>query len=90
MRTRRTCSILAALGGIFLGWLVYQKHRLKAVEPEILLRGWYIDESVGWVVENPGRESWDDVVWVDHNIIDGAVMGTGTLATTSALPSWCA
>ena len=76
-----TCSILAALGGIFLGWLVYQKHRVKAVEPEILLHGWYVDESVAWVVANPGLESWEDVVWVDEHIIDGAVMGSGALAT---------
>ena len=79
-----TCSILAALAGIFLGWLVYQKHRLKAVEPEILLHGWYIDEGVAWTVANPGLQSWEDVQWVDTNIIDGAVMGSGALLARSA------
>jgi NADH-quinone oxidoreductase subunit L len=75
-----TCSILAALLGIFLGWLVYQKHRLKAHEPAILAHAWYVDDAVSWAVANPGMESWEDVLWVDENIIDGAVMGTGSVA----------
>jgi NADH-quinone oxidoreductase subunit L len=72
-------SIVFVLTGIFLAWLVYERHRVKAVEPEILRHGWYVDESVAWVVEKPGMESWEGLNWVDHNVVDGAVMGSGGL-----------
>ncbi len=75
-----TLAVLTTLGaaaGIYLAYLVYQRHRLKAVEPPVLAHAWYVDEGVGWVVENPGMESWEDVAWFDHEVIDGAVMGTG-------------
>ena len=77
-----TCSILAALLGIFLGWLVYQQAPPEGARagdpgPRLVRRR----RGVAWAVANPGTESWEDVLWVDENIIDGAVMGTGSLAT---------
>lgn len=74
------CTFVAVMIGIFLAWLVYSRHRLKAVEPDILEHGWYVDDGVSWVVAKPGRESWDGVVWFDENIVDGAVMGSGELS----------
>jgi len=69
-------SIIASLSGLFVAWLVYQKKKIKAVEPVILANGWYYDQAVTDFVGGPGRVVFEDAAWVDRNVIDGAVNGT--------------
>ena len=73
-------AIVASLAGIVLAALVYLQKRFKAVEPEILLRAWRVDETISAAVGGPGRAAaafTADVV--DEKGIDGAVNGVGTL-----------
>ncbi len=74
-------SSIVAIGGIGLAYLVYERHRLKAVEPEILAHGWYYDEAVSAFMGGPGYEAFDDVLWVDEHVVDGAVNGIGKAST---------
>jgi NADH-quinone oxidoreductase subunit L len=69
-------AIVVALAGIVAGWLVYQKRRVKAVEPAILANAWYYDQTVTEFMGGPGRESFEAVAWFDANVVDGAVNGT--------------
>ena len=40
------------------------RHRVKAVEPEVLADGWYYDEAVTAFMGGPGREAFEDVAVV--------------------------
>jgi NADH-quinone oxidoreductase subunit L len=66
-----------------LAWLVYERHRLKAVEPELFAHAWYYDEAVSAFLGGPGTEAFDDVLWVDEHVVDGAVNGVGSASTLS-------
>jgi NADH-quinone oxidoreductase subunit L len=77
-------ATVVALGGIAVGVLVYNRHKLKAVEPEILAEGWYYDQAISDFMGGPGRAGYDGVTWVDANIIDGAVNGAGELVRETA------
>ena len=44
-----------ALVGIFLGYLVYDRRRIRAVEPAFLANGWYYDQTSAAFVGGPGR-----------------------------------
>jgi NADH-quinone oxidoreductase subunit L len=70
-------STIVALGGIGLAFVVYRRHRLPAetFEPEVLRRGWYIDQAISWFVGGPGQQAFDAAAWFDRNVIDGAVNG---------------
>jgi NADH-quinone oxidoreductase subunit L len=57
---------------------VYNRHRLKAIEPKVLAEGWYYDQAVTDFMGGPGREGYEGVAWADAHIIDGAVNGVGT------------
>jgi NADH-quinone oxidoreductase subunit L len=70
-------AVVVALVGIGLAWLVYQKRRVKAVEPAILANAWYYDHAVTEFMGGPGLESFEATAWFDANVIDGAVNGTG-------------
>jgi NADH-quinone oxidoreductase subunit L len=70
-------SSLVAIAGIGLAYLVYERHRLKAVEPEVLAHGWYYDETVAAFMGGPGYESFEGVAWFDQHVIDGAVNDVG-------------
>jgi len=72
-------ATLGALAGIAVAYLVYEKHRVKAVEPVVLENAWYYDKAVSDFMGGPGRESFDAVAWFDTHIIDGAVNGAGRL-----------
>jgi NADH-quinone oxidoreductase subunit L len=77
-------AIAGSLAGIAIATLVYLKKRVKPVEPEILLRGWYVDETISAAVGGPGTATatfMADVV--DKEVIDGAVNGAGWLARTA-------
>jgi NADH-quinone oxidoreductase subunit L len=73
-------SALVGIGGIAVAWLVYDRRRVKAVEPEILAHAWYYDEGVSAFMGGPGYQAFDDVAWFDHNVVDGAVNGVGKLS----------
>ena len=44
----------AAVGGIIVAWLVYEKDRIKAVEPTVLANAWYYDKAVSDFMGGPG------------------------------------
>jgi NADH-quinone oxidoreductase subunit L len=75
---------IVALAGIALGWLVYERRRLRAVEPKVLAEGWYYDRTVSEAVGGPGRQSFGAVAWFDQHVVDGAVNGIGRVVRGSA------
>ncbi|CAN5646264.1 NADH-quinone oxidoreductase subunit L [soil metagenome] len=77
-------AIATALAGITAAVLVYAKHKVKPIEPQLLADGWRYDQAVSWVMGNPGREAFDGVAWADAKIIDGAVNGSGWLVRGAA------
>jgi NADH-quinone oxidoreductase subunit L len=77
-------AVACALVGIALGWLVYQQRRIKAIEPELLARGWRYDEAISWFMGKPGRAGFQAVADGDTKIVDGAVNGVATLVRETA------
>jgi NADH-quinone oxidoreductase subunit L len=77
-------ATVVVVSGIVIAWLVYQRHRIKAVEPEILLNGWYYDQAVTEFMGGPGREAFEDIAWFDQQIIDGAVNGSAKVVRGTA------
>jgi NADH-quinone oxidoreductase subunit L len=73
-------ATLAGLVGITGAYLVYMKHRVKAVEPDILLHAWHYDEALGAFFGGPGEALAEGAAIGDKLVIDGAVNGAGTLA----------
>ncbi len=73
-----------AVLGIVLGYLVYERKRIKAIEPAILAHGWYYDQAVSAFVGGPGREGFELTAAFDTNVIDGAVNGTASGIRASA------
>jgi NADH-quinone oxidoreductase subunit L len=72
-------AVAAGLVGIAYAAQVYLRRRAAAVEPELLARGWYYDESVAAFMEGPGRAAYDGITAFDAEIVDGAVNGAGAL-----------
>jgi NADH-quinone oxidoreductase subunit L len=70
-------AVVAAVGGIVLGWLVYERRRARAVEPAVLAHAWYYDEAVSRFMGGPGRRLFDALAWFDAHVVDGAVNGVG-------------
>jgi NADH-quinone oxidoreductase subunit L len=68
-------AVLAGLVGIFLGWLVYQRKKVKAVEPQVLVHAWYVDEAYAAAVDGPGRGVFQALADGDAGLVDGAVSG---------------
>ena len=77
-------AVIAAAIGIAVAVLIYAKHRIKAVEPQILADGWYYDQAVTSFMGGPGRAAFDGVAWADANIVDGAVNGAGRVVREAA------
>jgi NADH-quinone oxidoreductase subunit L len=78
--TLAVVAVIAGLVGIAVAYLVYIRKRIEAVEPELLLRAWRVDEGIAALVGGPGRAAAAfaaDVV--DRQGIDGAVNGVGML-----------
>ena len=69
-----------ALVGIGIAYLIYMRGRARRPEPEILRRGWYVDEAFSGLMGGPGRRlaDWSAFVF-DKRVIDGAVNGVATL-----------
>jgi NADH-quinone oxidoreductase subunit L len=72
-------AVAAALIGILVASIVYLRRRVRAVEPAVLLHGYYYDESVSRFVAGPGTAAFNAVAWFDTHVIDGAVNGLAWL-----------
>jgi NADH-quinone oxidoreductase subunit L len=70
-------AAVIAVVGIAAAWLVYQRRRVKPVEPDLLAKGWYYDQTVTNFMGGPGRRSFEGAAWFDANVVDGAVNGSG-------------
>jgi len=77
-------AIVVALSGIALAVGVYGKKKLPAIEPKILANAWNYDKGVSAFMGGPGRQSFEAVAWADAHVIDGAVLGTGSLVRRSS------
>ena len=67
----------AAVVGIIVAWLVYERGRIKAYEPSVLANAWYYDRAVTDFMGGPGEDAFEGAAWFDANVVDGAVNGTG-------------
>ena len=65
-----------AIAGIVAAYLVYERKRVKAIEPEILENAWNYDKVVSGFMGGPGREGFEATAWFDANVVDGAVNGS--------------
>jgi NADH-quinone oxidoreductase subunit L len=70
-------AVLAGLIGIAYAASVFLKQRSKAIEPELLARGWRYDEAISAFMAGPGRAGFDGVTAFDRTVVDGAVNGVG-------------
>ena len=70
-------ALAVAIAGIVAAYLVYQRKRVKAIEPAILENAWYYDQTVTEFMGGPGREAFEATAWFDANVVDGAVNGAG-------------
>ena len=79
-------SIVVAVGGLFLGWLVYGRRPLKAGQPDPLVKPlgplytflqnkWWWDELYERLFVNPTRAFSRKFVyeWMDKGVIDGTL-----------------
>ncbi|HEX5366916.1 MAG TPA: NADH-quinone oxidoreductase subunit L [Acidimicrobiales bacterium] len=76
-------AIVASLAGLLLAGLVYLRHRVRAVEPEVLARAWFYDGAVTRFVGGPGARAFEAVAWFDAHVVDGAVNGVAALVRGS-------
>jgi NADH-quinone oxidoreductase subunit L len=72
-------AVGAGLIGLAIAAAVYLRHRVRAIEPEVLAHAWYYDEEVTAFMGGPGRKSFDAIAWFDAHIIDGAVNGVAAV-----------
>jgi NADH-quinone oxidoreductase subunit L len=72
-------AVGAGLVGIAIAAAVYLRHRVRAIEPEVLVHAWYYDEEVTAFMGGPGRKSFDAIAWFDAHVIDGAVNGVAAV-----------
>ncbi len=77
-------AVAAALIGIALAWLVYERKRIKPWEPSLFEKAWYYDAAVSWFMGKPGREGFQAVTDFDAKIVDGAVNGVGLAVKETA------
>ena len=73
-------AVVAALVGIAGAVAVYQKKRVKAVEPAILADAWRVDRTYAAFVGGPGRTFFELVTLADSRGVDGAVNGIASEA----------
>jgi NADH-quinone oxidoreductase subunit L len=72
-------AVGAGLVGLAIAAAVYLRHRVRAIEPEVLAHAWYYDQEVTAFMGGPGRKSFDAIAWFDTHIIDGAVNGVAAV-----------
>ena len=61
-------AVVVALAGIVAAYLVYQRHRAKAIEPTVLANAWYYDRTVTDFMGGPGYEAFEGAAWFDANV----------------------
>jgi NADH-quinone oxidoreductase subunit L len=80
-------SLVVALGGLYLGWLVYRNVKAGAADPMLRLGGlftllknkYYVDELYDLVFVRPARwlaETFSSQ-WIDRGLLDGILHGLG-------------
>jgi NADH-quinone oxidoreductase subunit L len=72
-------AVAAGLIGLAMAAAVYLRHRVRAIEPQVLAHAWYYDEEVTAFMGGPGRRSFDAIAWFDVHVIDGAVNGVAAV-----------
>jgi NADH-quinone oxidoreductase subunit L len=84
-------SLVVALGGLIIGWLVYSGQRQSKTDPLQMLLGplynllknkYYIDEIYSVIFIRPViwlAETFSSI-WIDRKVIDGIVEGIGKAA----------
>jgi NADH-quinone oxidoreductase subunit L len=77
-------ALSVAIAGIIAAYLVYQRRRVRAIEPAILENAWYYDQTVTELMGGPGREAFEAAAWFDANVVDGAVVGSGRAVRSAA------
>jgi NADH-quinone oxidoreductase subunit L len=77
-------AVAAALIGITLAWLVYERKRIKPWEPSLFANAWYYDWAISWFMGKPGRDGFQAVTDFDAKIVDGAVNGVGVAVKATA------
>ena len=77
-------AVAAALIGIALAWLVYERKRIKPWEPSLFANAWYYDAAISWFMGKPGREGFQAVTDFDAKVVDGAVNGVGVAVKEAA------
>jgi NADH-quinone oxidoreductase subunit L len=58
---------------------VYEKKRIKPVEPELFASGWHYDRAISWFMGNPGRKGFQGVADFDGKVVDGTVNSVAAL-----------
>jgi NADH-quinone oxidoreductase subunit L len=71
-------ALAAAIAGIIAAYLVYQRKRVKAIEPPILANAWYYDQAITEFTGGPGREAFEGAAWFDAHVVDGAINGAAS------------
>jgi NADH-quinone oxidoreductase subunit L len=85
-------SVVVAVGGLFLGWVVYRRVPADAVDPlerplgplyTLLKRKYYFDEIYETVITRPAYWLAETFVyrWLDRGVIDGILHAVGRFAT---------
>ena len=71
-------SVLLAVGGIAVGWLLFSPHPLRRM-PRILVEKWRIDELYNGYIVDPITKLSREGLWkgFDLGFIDGIVNGAG-------------
>ena len=72
-------AVACAVIGIFGAYLVYEKKRIKPVEPELFASGWHYDRAISWFMGNPGRKGFQGVADFDGKVVDGTVNSVAAL-----------
>lgn len=72
-------SVIWALLGIAIGWVIFRKEPLKKM-PKLFEKKWYLDEIYNGYIVDPITKLSRNGLWkgFDVGVIDGAVNGIGT------------
>jgi NADH-quinone oxidoreductase subunit L len=77
-------ALAVAIAGIIAAYLVYQRKRVKAIEPPILANAWNYDQAITEFMGGPGRETFEGMAWFDAHVVDGAINGAATTVRETA------
>ena len=71
-------TTVLCVGGIVVGWLIWERVDNPQLEPEVLERAWYVDAFYSLVFGNGGAAVAGGAADFDHDVIDGAVNGVAS------------